>query len=115
MNIKALAEQMGLDEPEYADLLQLFVDTSAADLIKLEQAVSKGGSAAAAAAAHSLKGASLNMGLTEFAEIAGQSATAIRQDDMAGALPCIHKMNQLLDELARLIGPGTASARSRRK
>ena len=102
MNIKALAENMGLDEAEYMDLLQLFIDTSTADLQKLAQAVSKGDSEKAAAAAHSLKGAGLNMGLTEFAEIAEQSAADVRQGNMAEVLPFIQKMNQLLDELARL-------------
>jgi len=104
MHIKALAEQMGLDEAEYADLVQLFVDTSAADLEKLEQAASKGDDASAAASAHSLKGAALNMGLTEFAETAAQLTAAIRQGEMEGASPYIHTLKQLLDELARLIG-----------
>jgi len=104
MNIKALAEQMGLDEAEYVDLVQLFVDTSAADLEKMEQAASKGDGAAAAAAAHSLKGAALNMGLTEFAETAAQLTASIREDGMEGASPYIHKMRQILDELARRIG-----------
>lgn len=99
---------MGLNEAEYVDLLQLFVDTSAGDLAKLEQAAAKGDSDKAAAAAHSLKGAGLNMGLTEFAGLADQSAAVVRQGDMAEVLPFIQKMNRILAELARLIGSGPA-------
>jgi histidine phosphotransfer protein HptB len=70
MDFKQLAEKIGLEENEYIELIELFIDTSAADMTTLENAVEKENADEVEKAAHSLKGASASLGLTDIAEIA---------------------------------------------
>lgn len=41
MNIKESAENLGLEEEEYLELLELFIDTGTTDLVDLQSAVEK--------------------------------------------------------------------------
>jgi histidine phosphotransfer protein HptB len=70
MDFKQLAENVGLEENEYIELIELFIDISAADMTKLESAVEKENALEAEQAAHSLKGASASLGLMDIADIA---------------------------------------------
>ena len=70
MNIKDLAENLGLEEAEYLELLELFVETGMSDVEKLQTAISMKDSGQARGAAHSLKGAAGNIGLMEIYDLA---------------------------------------------
>ena len=70
MDLKKLSEKVGLEEDEYIELLELFIEISTVDIIKLENAVGTENAEEAEKVAHSLKGASASLGLTEIAEIA---------------------------------------------
>ena len=65
MKIKELAENLGLKEDEYLEILELFIDIGMADIEKLSSAIEESNAEEAAQAAHSLKGASGNLGLME--------------------------------------------------
>ena len=77
MDIKALAENLGLEEDEYLELADLLVETGLVDLSIMESALEGGDADAAAKAAHSLKGASGNLGIMDIYELAQNRGSGI--------------------------------------
>jgi HPt (histidine-containing phosphotransfer) domain-containing protein len=66
MNLTKLARDIGLDEAQYTELLELFTRTSRSDVEAIKQAVAAGDAHKAICASHSIKGASANLGLEEI-------------------------------------------------
>jgi HPt (histidine-containing phosphotransfer) domain-containing protein len=94
MDIKELAERLGLDETEYLELLGLFVTTGHSDLKKLQAAVQATDSEGAVQAAHSIKGAAGNLGLMDFYTRAKQ----VEDDARNGILERVGESILLLKE-----------------
>ncbi len=72
MNYKVICENLGLEEDEYIELLQLFVETGNANLQRLQTALSELDWQQVVRSAHTLKGASGNLGLTDIHQSASQ-------------------------------------------
>lgn len=72
MNYKEKGERLGLDENEYIELLQLFVKSGHADLQKLKNGLDQRDIDLVVHSAHTLKGASGNLGLMTIYEMANQ-------------------------------------------
>jgi HPt (histidine-containing phosphotransfer) domain-containing protein len=70
MDFKELAENVGVEEEEYLELIELFIETGMSDLNTLSSAIKEKNAEKAANAAHSLKGAASNLGLMELCEAA---------------------------------------------
>ena len=70
MKVKALAENLGLEEEKFAELFGLYKETTSSDLKELKFAISVGDAEKAHEKAHSIKGASGNLGLDELYETA---------------------------------------------
>jgi len=70
MNFKDLAINLEMEEEEYLEMIGLFLETSANDLIDLHSALERGEGPEAASAVHSIKGAAANLGLTQIYESA---------------------------------------------
>ncbi len=70
MNIKELAANLGLEEDEYRELIDLFAMTGTADFDKIRTAMDQGDSDGIMRSAHTIKGASANLGLEEVSETA---------------------------------------------
>jgi HPt (histidine-containing phosphotransfer) domain-containing protein len=68
MNIEELAENLGLDEEEFVEILELYVETTSTDLEELKAAIAAKDAESAHKKSHSIKGSSGNMGLTELFE-----------------------------------------------
>lgn len=102
MNLKHLSEKLGLEENEYIEFLHLFIDSSAADLAKLQSAVLHEDKGKAAEIAHSLKGAAMNMGLAEFFEVAEELEDGIHRGLWADVDHFIRKLLDLLATLTRM-------------
>ena len=66
MNFKDLASNLGLDEEEFIELVELFVSTSLGDIARIRKAVRDNNAADAASASHSIKGAAGNMGFDDI-------------------------------------------------
>ncbi len=66
MDFKHLAEQLEMDETDFMELIDLFVDTTRRDIAGIRAALSAGDAVGAASGAHSIKGASGNLGLDEL-------------------------------------------------
>jgi len=92
MNFKELAGNLGMEEDEYIEIVELFVETALADLDKLQSGIEKGNGEEAGNAAHSLKGSSGNLGFTDFYE----SAKLIEQKTREGSLDNIVEDVKLL-------------------
>jgi len=102
MNIKELAENLGLEEDEYLELLELFIDVGMADIEKLRSAIEEGDAEEAAQAAHSLKGASGNLGLMEIYDVALKSEEEARNNSLDGLDESVQTLKGQLDSLAEV-------------
>jgi len=70
LNFKKMSEKLGLEEDEYLELVELFIETSKSDLKNLQSAINNKNIEMIAGIAHSLKGAAMNLGLDYFLELA---------------------------------------------
>ena len=70
MNFKELGEKIGLDEDEYIEMIELFVESGGEDLNNLEAAIKEAGAEKAHQASHSIKGSSGSLMLDTIYEIA---------------------------------------------
>ena len=103
MDIKALADNLGLEEDEYLELAELLVDTGMVDLSDMESAVQAGDSDAAAKAAHSIKGASGNLGIMDIYELAKAVETELRNNNLAGIDSQLKEIREKLESLEQLV------------
>jgi HPt (histidine-containing phosphotransfer) domain-containing protein len=70
MNFKEIGEKIGLDEDEYIEMIELFVESGGEDLQKLEAAIKEADAEKAHEASHSIKGSSGSLMLDAIYEIA---------------------------------------------
>ena len=103
MDIKVLAEDLGLDEDEYLELVDLLVDTGMVDLSNMESAVKAGDADAAARAAHSIKGASGNLGIMDIYELAKAVEAELRNNNLAGIEGQLKEIREKLEALGKLV------------
>ena len=103
MNFKELAENLGLEEEEFLELIELFVETSMSDLKDLQSATESGHAENAAKAAHSIKGAAANLGLSEISEVAREIEENARNGQLGGATEYAQKLQEQLDVVANTI------------
>lgn len=109
MIIPQMADDMGLTESEFLELLSLFVDTARSDLAAIESAVSSGDAPKAAGKAHSLKGAAASLGLPEIYEGARLIEQAAREGRLSTARELLPSLGRYVAEIARVLVPGCAT------
>ena len=102
MNYKELAENLELEEDEFLELVELFLETSASDLSTLQSAIIEENAEKVIEAAHSIKGASGNMGLMDIFEAAKGVETRARDNDLEGIAESSQELKKKLDEIAVL-------------
>ncbi|MBF0573021.1 MAG: Hpt domain-containing protein [Desulfamplus sp.] len=83
MDFKEMASNIGLEEEEFVELLEMLVDVSITDLINFETEFSAGNYIEAAMAAHSIKGASGNLGLTDISTAAAELEKAAKNSNQS--------------------------------
>jgi HPt (histidine-containing phosphotransfer) domain-containing protein len=86
-------------------VLEIFLEASAADLEALEAALTAEDRPRAGAAAHSLKGAALNLGLTEVANLARTLELAAKDGVLLGAEGQLKDLREKLQDLAQAVNP----------
>ena len=104
MDFKALAGNLGLEEEEYMELIELFIERSMSDLKKLETAIKSGNADEAADAAHSMKGAAGNLGIMDFYESAAKIEMAAREGTLEGFSVAIQSLREKLKDIDGLAG-----------
>lgn len=100
MNFKHLADQLGLDEEDFLELVELFIDTTKSDLAKIRQGVADNNPADAAAAAHSIKGAAGNLGFESMAVLSQKMEMQAKAGSLEGFAEYIDDLQAQLDYLA---------------
>jgi HPt (histidine-containing phosphotransfer) domain-containing protein len=70
MNFKKFADNLGLEEDEYRELVELFIETGAADFEKIESGLANRDADQVMRSAHTIKGAAGNLGLTQISDLA---------------------------------------------
>ncbi len=109
MNIVQLAGDLDLDVEEYRSILELFVETSRSDLAAIGEAVARGDAAAAMRAAHSLKGAAANLGLSEMSSAAHEIEERSRESRLHETHETVLSLERHLAAVARLLGEEQAA------
>jgi len=94
MDLKKIAERLGLDVEDIRELLELYVETTTSDLAQLKRAIETKDAELAHAKAHSIKGASGNLGLDEMYELAKEIDDRARVNSLDG----LEDMVQVLQE-----------------
>lgn len=95
-------EQTAGDEELLEELLTLFKDSAAADMVQLQTAIAAQDTDGVVRAAHSLKGASASLGIEGIRNIATAMEADAREGSVAVAQKQIAEMQALL-ELAKAI------------
>jgi HPt (histidine-containing phosphotransfer) domain-containing protein len=104
MNFKQLAENLGLEEDEYMELIELFIETGISDLEKLNSAIDEGNGEEAANAAHSIKGAAGNLGLVDLSETAKEIEEKARNNRLEEIAESAQALKGKLEEIAERAG-----------
>ena len=94
MDLNKLAERLGLDVEDIRELLELYVETTTSDLAQLKGAIETKDAELAHAKAHSIKGASGNLGLDEMYELAKEIDDRARVNSLDG----LEKMVQVFQK-----------------
>jgi HPt (histidine-containing phosphotransfer) domain-containing protein len=105
MDLEAAAGELGLERDGFLELLTLFLDTAAGDLASLKAAVGAGDAKTAAVAAHSLKGAALNLGFMELGHAAREVEVAAKGARLADAGEHLVALEGKLQDLAQACRP----------
>ncbi len=102
MNLNALAEKIGLEEDEYCELLELFLETGTADVDRLETAFDAGDAQQVARSAHTINGAAGNMGLMNVHEVAKRIELAAVESRLDSVSVDVNTLKGLFEEIAGL-------------
>ena len=100
MNYKELAENLELEEDEFFEMVELFIEISASDLSRLQSAINEENAEKVIEAAHSIKGASGNMGFMDMFEVAGELEKRARDNSLEGTAESAQELKKKLDEIA---------------
>ena len=89
MNLEDMASAIGFDKSDFIELAEMLLETSRSDLEKFVVALNAGELKKAAMSAHSIKGASANLGFTEMATAAATLETLSKTNDISPIAPQI--------------------------
>jgi len=104
MNFKELAENLGLEEDEYLELVKLLVETSRADMSRIESAAKDENPDEVAGRFHSIKGAAGNLGLMEIYDLAKQGEQISRNHALDQLPDIVQGLKTRLNSLAEIAG-----------
>ncbi len=105
MNFDDLAKNVEMEKQEFLEMIELFLETSTTDLTSLHSALAKEEGLKAVRAAHSIKGAAANLGLTEIYELAKKIETEALANPVSRTSERIlmlrEKLGQMTEEFKR--------------
>lgn len=102
MDLRENARTLDLEEEEYMDLVSLFIRTSQTSLAELRKALNQRQADQAAAAAHRIKGASLNLGLSEVARFARDIEDEARRGSLQNVPLSVARLGQAINAVSAL-------------
>ncbi|MEA3436978.1 MAG: Hpt domain-containing protein [Thermodesulfobacteriota bacterium] len=101
MELEKLAERLGLDVEDIRELFELYVETTTSDLAELKGAIETKNAQLAHAKAHSIKGASGNLGLDEMYNLAKEIDDRARVNSLDGMEEIIQGLEEKYDSLVK--------------
>ncbi|MBM4349460.1 MAG: Hpt domain-containing protein [Deltaproteobacteria bacterium] len=109
MDFGALAKDFEMEKDEFLEILNLFLESSYDDLKKLQSAIDEEDSLKAAHAAHSIKGAAMNLGLLEIYELAKSIERSAKENHLCQ----VHEMAKRAQEEIDRIGETVVQERQK--
>lgn len=103
MNLKELGDHIGLDEDDYRELVELFIETGMVDFDQLKIALDEGDAAEVSRRAHTLSGASGNLGLMDFHEVAKRIELAAIDNQLDTVADDVITLKVLFDGIASAV------------
>jgi HPt (histidine-containing phosphotransfer) domain-containing protein len=103
MNFKELADKIGLEEEDYRELVDLFLDTGMADYDQLKSAYAESDDVQVARSAHTISGASGNLGLMNVYEVAKRIELAAIDKQLDRVNSDVEALQGLFDEIAQFV------------
>ena len=103
MNFKELADKIGLDEEDYRELIDLFLETGRADYDQLKSAFTAGDNEQVARSAHTISGASGNLGLMNIHEVAKRIELTAMDKDLDAIDGDLKMLKGFFDDLAKVV------------
>lgn len=107
MNFKELADNLGLEIDEYRELIELFVDTGAADFKRIQEGMSASDSEQVMRSAHTIKGAAGNLGLFNVSETAGLIEQQATDKHLDGLGATIAELKTQFEAIEAFVGNGS--------
>lgn len=103
MDFKSMAERLGLEEDEFIELAQLFVDTASSEIKRLEGALEASLVQGVVESSHSIKGSGGNLGFNEIFEAARYIEMQARQGSLEGASSRIETIRNNIEEIKQAL------------
>lgn len=104
MNFQNLADNLGLDEAEYRELVDLFMTTATIEFEILNAAIAAQDVDIVIRSAHSIKGASGNLGFTDLYNTATLIENNARSGNLDDLTPPVKTMQTQFEAIADFIG-----------
>jgi HPt (histidine-containing phosphotransfer) domain-containing protein len=103
MNFKALGEKIGLEEDEYRELVELFLETGKLDYERLKTAFDGDDAQQVARSAHTINGAAGNMGIMNVHEVAKRIELAAGENRLDSVSADVDSLKGLFDKIGQFI------------
>ncbi len=100
IDFTTMASNLGFDEDEFKEVAQLLVSVSLSDMEQLEQGIATQNSDQVKNAAHSIKGASGNLGFMDLAHCAETIENSARSNDIDNLSPHIQTIKKALNRIS---------------
>lgn len=103
MNLRELAKSLELGMDEFLEIVDLFVKKSRSDLDEMQAALNEKDRQGVITAAHSIKGASISLGLKELYEAARQTEMEAHENNFHGVSKKILVIGERLRQIAQIL------------
>lgn len=104
MDFKSLGDNLGLEEDEFLEIVELFIDTANKDFEKINNAVKDTDSKLLAESSHSLKGAAGNLGFKDISKNAEYIEKVARSGKIDGFDVQLSDIQKGLKEIKNKLG-----------
>ena len=99
MDVKKLAENLGLDLEDFYELFELYMEVTSSEFQELKAALRDGDAERVHEKAHSIKGSSGNLGLDELYELAKQIDDRARVNSLNGLEDLLRSFDERYEKL----------------
>ncbi|RLB14131.1 MAG: hypothetical protein DRG35_05855 [Deltaproteobacteria bacterium] len=107
MQIQNLADNLGLDVEDFNEVFEIYRETTSSDLEELKRALDQGDAEKVHQKAHSIKGASGNLGLNELFELAKEIDDSARVNSLNGLESLVQAFYEKYERLVEEFGKGS--------